>query len=70
MSQKITIDDEEREIDSLSERAQKQVINLRFTDKEIARTEALLAVLKTARATYMQALKEELEKPASTGELQ
>lgn len=61
MAQKITIDGKEYDLDSLSDAARSQVINLRATDQEIARTQALLAMLQTARTAYAQALAEELK---------
>lgn len=39
-----------------------QITNLRATDQEIARTESLVAMLRTARLAYAQALKNELNK--------
>lgn len=60
MSQKITIDGTEYDLDNLSETARNQIINLRATEQEIARTQALLAMLQTARTTYTQVLKNEL----------
>ena len=60
MSQKITIDGTEYALDGLSTTARNQIINLRATEQEIARTQALLAMLQTARTTYAQVLKNEL----------
>jgi len=37
--------------------------NLQFIDNEIARLNTLLAVTKTARGSYVQALKSELQQP-------
>jgi hypothetical protein len=62
MAEKITIDGTEYDTSKLSELARKQIINLRATEQEIARTQALLAILQTARATYAQVLKNELNK--------
>jgi glycerate kinase len=61
MAQKIVIDGKEYEFESLSEAARSQVTNLRATDQEIARTQALLAMLQTARTAYAQTLAEELK---------
>lgn len=58
----ITIDGKAYEVESLSEQARAQVKNLRFTDAEIERTKAQLAVLKTARMAYANALKDQLSK--------
>lgn len=62
MTQAITIDGTEYAFDSLSTTARNQIINLRATEQEIARTQALLAMLQTARTTYAQVLKNELGK--------
>jgi len=66
VAQKLTFDGKEYDLDALSEAARSQVINLRATDQEIARTEALLAILQTARRAYAHVLKGELEKTDST----
>ena len=70
MAQKITIDGTEYDLDSLSDNARAQVVNLRATDQELARAQALVAMLQTARTTYANVLKAELaaQAPAlSTG---
>lgn len=59
---KIIVDDKEYLIDDLSENAKAQLGSLRATDAEIARLEAMVAMLKTARIAYARAAKEELEK--------
>ena len=58
---KITIDGKEYESNDLSTSAQQQLGSLQFTQNEIKRTEAHMAVLKTAAAAYSTALKNELE---------
>lgn len=60
MAQKITIDGTEYDVDTLSETARAQIVNLRATDQELARAQALVAMLQTARTTYANALKAEL----------
>jgi hypothetical protein len=60
MAQKITIDNTEYALDSLSDAARRQVINLHATDREIARVQSQLAMLQTARTTYAAILKREL----------
>jgi hypothetical protein len=60
----LTIDDKKYNVADLSEEARTQVTNLRFTDAEIQRTKAQLAVFNTARASYAAKLKEELDKLA------
>jgi hypothetical protein len=62
MTEKITIDGTEYDTSKLSELARSQITNLRATDQEIARTESLVAMLRTARLAYAQALKNELNK--------
>lgn len=57
----ITIDGKQYDTESLSETAKSQLGNLQFVDQEIARAQAHLAVLQTARNAYAQALKAELE---------
>ena len=57
----ITIDGKTYDSDKLSDNAKAQLGNLRFTDQEIARKQAQIAVLQTARQAYAQALKTELE---------
>lgn len=59
---KITVDGKEYLIDDLSDNAKAQLGSLRATDAEIARLEAMVAMLKTARIAYARAAKEELDK--------
>jgi hypothetical protein len=59
---KIVIDDKEYRLDDLTDNAKQQLGSLRATDAEIARLEAMLAMLKTARLAYARAAKEELDK--------
>lgn len=60
--QTITIDNREYALDQLTEQARAQIINLRVVDGEIAKAEQRLAIFKTARIAYAQALKAELDK--------
>jgi hypothetical protein len=62
----IKIDNQEYNIDSLSEEAKSQLTNLHFVDSELARLNAQLAVFNTARVSYANALKSAL--PAAAGE--
>ena len=64
--QKITIDGAEYKLADLSDNAKNQIMNLRVTDQEIGRLQQLLAIAQTARASYAQALAEELPKTEST----
>jgi hypothetical protein len=58
----ITIDNKPYDLDSLSNDAKGQLGSLRFVDSEIARLQAQLAVMQTARMGYANALKAELAK--------
>ncbi len=53
----VNIDNVEYDFDGLSEEAKGQFNSLKFVEAELMRTEALVAVLKTARMTYGRALK-------------
>ncbi len=64
MAQKITIDGKDYDLDSLSDNARAQLVNLRATDQELARAQALMAMLQTARTAYANALKAELDAEA------
>ena len=55
-SQTIIIDGIEYNGASLSDEARDQITNLQVVDRKIAEAEADLAILKTARATYANAL--------------
>jgi Family of unknown function (DUF6447) len=59
----LSLDGREFEIDKLPQAATVQLTNLHFMDAEIARSQALLAVMHTARDTYLEALRVAL--PAS-----
>ena len=58
--QKIKIDGKDYVLDDLSEQIRLELGSLRATDVEIARVEATLAMLKTARSAYARAVKEGL----------
>jgi len=59
--QTIKIDGKDYVLDDLSEQIKLELGSLRATDVEIARVEATLAMLKTARAAYARAVKEGLD---------
>lgn len=61
-NEKVTIDGKEYPLEDLSDVVKQQLASLRATDMEIARHEAMLAMLKTARVAYARAAKGELEK--------
>ncbi|UQB42417.1 hypothetical protein JX580_00435 [Thiomicrospira microaerophila] len=62
-TQTITIDNQEYNVESLSDNAKNQIMNLRITDQEIASLQQKLAIAQTARATYAKALTEALPQP-------
>ncbi|MBQ0747907.1 MAG: hypothetical protein KBT82_12720 [Marinobacter sp.] len=53
---KITIDDKEYLIEDLSDEAKTQLGNMNIVDQKIANLEQEVAIMKTARNTYAQAL--------------
>ena len=57
----LTINDKAYDISKMSKEAKAQVSNLRFVDTEIARLNPTVAVLQTARNTYIKALLPHLE---------
>lgn len=59
---KIKFDDREYDTDQLSDEVKKVLGSLQFTEVEIQRTQAKLAVLQTARTVYANTVKRELEK--------
>lgn len=60
MTQTIQIDGKSYSLDSLSSAARQQLVNIQSTDLEINRQAALLNMLQSARAAYVQVLKAEL----------
>ena len=48
----IKIDDKDYELDTLSDEAKSQLVNIQFVDAELQRVNAQTAVLQTARNTY------------------
>lgn len=56
----IKIDGIEYALDDLSDEAKSQLQAIRFTDTEVQRLQALLAVAQTARASYAKALADSL----------
>jgi len=57
---KVTIDGKEYDLEDLSNEVKQELASIRATDMEIARQEAILAMLKTARMAYARVLKENL----------
>ena len=62
MTQKVTIDDKEYDLDKLSDDAKNQLVSLQYVDGKLQKLNAQAAVLQTARIAYAQALKDELPK--------
>lgn len=60
----IQIDNVEYDSEQLSDNAKEQLASLQYVDSEIARAQAKLAVLQTARNSYFRALKEDVSTPA------
>ena len=56
----VTIDDVEYETDSMSEEALANLKSLQFVDGELARLNAKMSVLSTARNAYASALQQHL----------
>ena len=52
----ITIDNQDYDLDTLSDEAKAQLQSLQFVDAELARLQAQTAVLQTARMAYSKAL--------------
>ena len=49
---KITVDNRDYELESLSDEAKAQVVSIQFVDQEITRLQAQLAAMQTARIAY------------------
>lgn len=59
----ITIDNQNYDLDSLSDEVKAHLASLQFVDSELARLTAQTAVLQTARMAYANALKAALPSP-------
>jgi phage host-nuclease inhibitor protein Gam len=62
MTQTVTIDDIEYDLDKLSGEAKNQLVSLQYVGQELQKLNAQAAVLQTARVAYANALKDELPK--------
>jgi hypothetical protein len=62
MTQTVTIDDKEYDLDRLSDEAKNQLMSLQYVDQELQKVNAQAAILQTARMAYAEALKEALPK--------
>lgn len=60
----ITIDEIEYEIDDMSEEAQANLRSIQFVDAEIARLQAMIAAMNTARNAYGSTLQQLLDDEA------
>lgn len=58
----VTIDGREYDADKMSEAARQQVVNVAAVDEELRRLQALVVICQTARISYANALKAELDK--------
>ncbi len=59
----IKIDGKDYDFDALSDDTKKQLQSLQFVDAEIARMSSQIAVFKTARLGYVNALSQTLQAP-------
>jgi hypothetical protein len=57
---KLTIDNTEYDLESLSDDCKAQLSSLQFVEQELVRLQAKAAALQTAKAAYLQALKSSL----------
>lgn len=57
---KLKIDNKDYDLDSLSDECKGQLASIQFVDQELARLQAKAAALQTAKAAYLQALKNSL----------
>ena len=56
----IKIDNKEYDLDMLSDECKAQLASIQFVEQELVRLQAQTAVLQTAKAAYIQALKASL----------
>ena len=56
----IKIDNKEYDLDTLSDECKAQLASIQFVEQELARLQAQAAVLQTAKAAYLQAIKASL----------
>ncbi|MDR3054285.1 MAG: DUF6447 family protein [Zoogloeaceae bacterium] len=56
----LTIDNQRYAIANLDDNARAQIVNLQVVDNEISHTQQQLAILGTARAAYLSALRQVL----------
>ena len=58
---KITIDNKEYELESLSKKAQDNIATLQYVQSELNRLQAQIAVFKTAEVSYLTVINQEIE---------
>lgn len=63
----LKIDDKEYKIADLSDKAKDLVESLRFTEAELGRAKAMVAVLETARSAYLSDLNNNLPAVGNSG---
>ena len=56
----LKIDNKEYGLDTLSDECKAQLASIQFVEQELARLQAQIAVMQTAKSTYVQALKNSL----------
>ncbi len=56
----LKIDNKEYDLESLPDECKAQLASIQFVEQELARLQAQIAVLQTAKSTYAQALKASL----------
>ncbi len=56
----IKIDNKEYDLDTLSEECKAQLASIQFVEQELVRLQAKAAAFQTAKAAYLQALKNSL----------
>ena len=56
----IKIDNKEYDLETLSDECKAQLASIQFVEQELVRLQAQTAVLQTAKAAYIQALKASL----------
>lgn len=61
----IKIDGKDHDTEQMSEAARTQLLHLQAVDLEIQRMSMQVAIFQTAKAAYLNALKQELENPGS-----
>ena len=61
----LTIDGKDYDIDSLNETSKQALASLQYTQSELKRAQAHIAVLKIAEAAYVNLLKKDIDEPSA-----